>query len=208
MTEHRIVPFPSGSNIRRGWDRAGGRAGWRRRSARLPVMEGELRQYDWQWLGHSIPIPAPSARASQRGSVRNGDTDPHPDPLSQRRSFDPPRRRNFRSSGSSVVKRRRSHSFMIEPIPLEWCLCPGSASFTELSSKCIGATTTRPISMRSMLSIVPRSISSPWVCCGAGCRPRQWLWVVEWATLHQGELLTRWERARKHEPLERIEPLL
>jgi hypothetical protein len=46
------------------------------------------------------------------------------------------------------------------------------------------------------------------VCCGAGCRPRQWLWVVEWATLHQGELLTRWERARKHEPLERIEPLL
>lgn len=32
--------------------------------------------------------------------------------------------------------------------------------------------------------------------------------VIEWATLHQDELLAQWERARSHEPLERIEPLL
>lgn len=31
--------------------------------------------------------------------------------------------------------------------------------------------------------------------------------VVEWASLHQGELLDDWERARRHEPLQRIEPL-
>ncbi len=32
--------------------------------------------------------------------------------------------------------------------------------------------------------------------------------VVEWGSLHQEELLERWERARGHEPLEKIEPLL
>lgn len=32
--------------------------------------------------------------------------------------------------------------------------------------------------------------------------------VSEWATLHQDELLERWELARQHEPLEKIEPLL
>jgi hypothetical protein len=32
--------------------------------------------------------------------------------------------------------------------------------------------------------------------------------VVEWAALHQDELLVQWERARNHEPLEKIEPLL
>jgi Domain of unknown function (DUF4160) len=32
--------------------------------------------------------------------------------------------------------------------------------------------------------------------------------VVEWATLHQNDLLAQWERARAHEPLNKIEPLL
>jgi hypothetical protein len=32
--------------------------------------------------------------------------------------------------------------------------------------------------------------------------------VIEWASLHQDELLAQWERARNHEPLDRIEPLL
>ncbi len=31
--------------------------------------------------------------------------------------------------------------------------------------------------------------------------------VVEWASLHRDELLDDWERARRHEPLRRIEPL-
>ncbi|MBC7265151.1 MAG: DUF4160 domain-containing protein [Chloroflexi bacterium] len=31
--------------------------------------------------------------------------------------------------------------------------------------------------------------------------------VLEWAALHQRELLTNWERARRHEPLVPIEPL-
>jgi hypothetical protein len=31
--------------------------------------------------------------------------------------------------------------------------------------------------------------------------------VTEWATLHQEELLDRWEQARMHQALERIEPL-
>jgi hypothetical protein len=31
--------------------------------------------------------------------------------------------------------------------------------------------------------------------------------VVEWATIHQEELLARWNSARQHEPLEGIEPL-
>ncbi|MEX2093062.1 MAG: DUF4160 domain-containing protein [Pirellulales bacterium] len=32
--------------------------------------------------------------------------------------------------------------------------------------------------------------------------------VVEWSALHQEELLQRWEQAREHQPLEKIEPLL
>ncbi len=32
--------------------------------------------------------------------------------------------------------------------------------------------------------------------------------VVEWAALHQDDLLERWERAREHQPLEKIEPLV
>ena len=32
--------------------------------------------------------------------------------------------------------------------------------------------------------------------------------VIEWAALHQDELLAQWERARNHQPLEKIEPLL
>jgi hypothetical protein len=31
--------------------------------------------------------------------------------------------------------------------------------------------------------------------------------VNEWAELHRNELLAQWERARSHQPLERIEPL-
>jgi hypothetical protein len=31
--------------------------------------------------------------------------------------------------------------------------------------------------------------------------------VTEWASLHQEELLDRWDRARNHQILERIEPL-
>jgi hypothetical protein len=31
--------------------------------------------------------------------------------------------------------------------------------------------------------------------------------VVEWATLHRPELMDRWERARRYEPLRAIEPL-
>ncbi|HVT29624.1 MAG TPA: DUF4160 domain-containing protein [Lacipirellulaceae bacterium] len=32
--------------------------------------------------------------------------------------------------------------------------------------------------------------------------------VVEWASLHRPELLSRWQDARNHKPLDRIEPLL
>jgi hypothetical protein len=32
--------------------------------------------------------------------------------------------------------------------------------------------------------------------------------VVEWAALHQEDLFERWERARDHQPMEKIEPLL
>ncbi len=31
--------------------------------------------------------------------------------------------------------------------------------------------------------------------------------VLEWASIHQDELLDRWERASRHEPLPRIAPL-
>jgi len=37
--------------------------------------------------------------------------------------------------------------------------------------------------------------------------PRAFGMVVEWAALHQSELLENWERARLQVPLERIEPL-
>jgi Domain of unknown function (DUF4160) len=32
--------------------------------------------------------------------------------------------------------------------------------------------------------------------------------VFEWASTHRAELRANWERARRHEPLQRIEPLL
>ena len=32
--------------------------------------------------------------------------------------------------------------------------------------------------------------------------------VIEWAAMHQQELVERWEDARNHDPLEKIEPLL
>lgn len=32
--------------------------------------------------------------------------------------------------------------------------------------------------------------------------------VIEWASLHQQELIDRWAQARNHLPLEKIEPLL
>ena len=37
--------------------------------------------------------------------------------------------------------------------------------------------------------------------------PRALTLVTEWAALHRDELLTNWERARRNEPLEPIEPL-
>jgi hypothetical protein len=37
--------------------------------------------------------------------------------------------------------------------------------------------------------------------------PRAIGMVVEWATLHQKELLDRWNSARRHQRLEKIEPL-
>ena len=37
--------------------------------------------------------------------------------------------------------------------------------------------------------------------------PRALGLVVEWATLHQQELLEDWHRAESQEPLQRIEPL-
>jgi len=37
--------------------------------------------------------------------------------------------------------------------------------------------------------------------------PRALGLVVEWATLHQAELLRDWERAQDQEPLSKIEPL-
>jgi Domain of unknown function (DUF4160) len=42
----------------------------------------------------------------------------------------------------------------------------------------------------------------------AGSLPRRALaLVVEWAALHRDELLANWERARRDEQLEPIEPL-
>jgi hypothetical protein len=37
--------------------------------------------------------------------------------------------------------------------------------------------------------------------------PRALRLVVEWARAHQDELRANWERARRHEPLQPIEPL-
>ncbi len=42
----------------------------------------------------------------------------------------------------------------------------------------------------------------------AGSLPRRALALVaEWAALHQDELLANWERARREEPLQPIDPL-
>jgi hypothetical protein len=38
-------------------------------------------------------------------------------------------------------------------------------------------------------------------------RPRAGRLVAEWARTHQAELRENWERARRHEPLQRIDPL-
>jgi hypothetical protein len=40
-----------------------------------------------------------------------------------------------------------------------------------------------------------------------GLSPRAMGLVIEWATLHQQELLADWEKARAHEELKEIEPL-
>ena len=37
--------------------------------------------------------------------------------------------------------------------------------------------------------------------------PKAHALVIEWATLHQGDLLARWESARQHQPLAKIAPL-
>lgn len=31
--------------------------------------------------------------------------------------------------------------------------------------------------------------------------------VIEWADMHRAELMENWQKARRHEPLQRIEPL-
>ena len=42
----------------------------------------------------------------------------------------------------------------------------------------------------------------------AGSLPRRALALVaEWAALHEDELLANWERARRDEPLQEIDPL-
>jgi len=42
----------------------------------------------------------------------------------------------------------------------------------------------------------------------AGSLPRRALaLLVEWATLHEDELVANWERARRDEPLQAIDPL-
>ena len=38
-------------------------------------------------------------------------------------------------------------------------------------------------------------------------QPRSLRLVLEWAGMHRAELLENWDRARRHQPLERIEPL-
>jgi hypothetical protein len=40
----------------------------------------------------------------------------------------------------------------------------------------------------------------------SGSLPRRGLALVEWAALHQDQLLADWERARGDEPLEAIDP--
>ena len=37
--------------------------------------------------------------------------------------------------------------------------------------------------------------------------PRVFGLVIEWAAIHQAELLANWQRAREQNPLEKIEPL-
>lgn len=37
--------------------------------------------------------------------------------------------------------------------------------------------------------------------------PRAFRLVVEWAEAHQQELRDNWQRARRHEPLQKIDPL-
>jgi len=40
-----------------------------------------------------------------------------------------------------------------------------------------------------------------------GLPPRALRLVIEWAGTHQDELRENWDRARRHQPLERIDPL-
>jgi hypothetical protein len=37
--------------------------------------------------------------------------------------------------------------------------------------------------------------------------PKAVVLVLEWAAIHQNELLSQWDRARNHQTLEKIEPL-
>jgi phosphomannomutase len=41
-----------------------------------------------------------------------------------------------------------------------------------------------------------------------GLPPKATSLIMEWAALHQHELLVQWERARNHEPLSKIDPLV
>ena len=51
------------------------------------------------------------------------------------------------------------------------------------------------------------SKSVPFPSSPGGCRRSVMGFVVEWASLHQQELLDDWRRAHSEEPLERIAPL-
>jgi hypothetical protein len=50
------------------------------------------------------------------------------------------------------------------------------------------------------------SEGGPYVLAG-GLPPRALRLVTDWASDHQEELRENWDRARRHEPLRRIEPL-
>ena len=51
------------------------------------------------------------------------------------------------------------------------------------------------------------SIATDGTVLGGSVPPRTLKLIKDWAQLHQDELLTNWERARKHEPLAKIDPL-
>ncbi len=86
-------------------------------------------------------------------------------------------------------------------------ICRESVSSTESLWKCIGAIIIRRIFTQDIGDHKAEfNIQSLEVLQGH-LPPKATSLVAEWAALHQNELLTQWQRARKHEPLERIAPL-